>query len=465
MPLKSGRWTNSSVLAFAEDRDPVEAVTERARQIVMDAMDRGWAGPPFDPLALAELLRIDVMAREGVRDARTVPVEHGAPRIEYNPTRPRGRVRYSLAHEIAHTLFPDWADKVRHRSETGELTGDEWQLEALCNIAAAEFVMPIGSFTKLAATELGIDALLNEQKQYDVSMEALLIRAVHLRSEPCAMFCASPIDAGPNGGRYRIDYSIVSRRWRSGSGLRGLVLPERTVIAKCSAIGFTAKGREAWVKPEELRVEAVGIPPYPGSPTPRVVGLLLPAPENIATGPEAAVEFVFGDAARPQGDDLRTIVHIVTDEAVTWGGGGFAAAVRRAWPHAQNEFREWVTQRRENLSLGRVHFSSESDGIRVASIVAQHGYGPSQRPRIRYGALRQGLIEVAQVAKETHSSVHMPRIGTGLAGGSWDVVEELVIDTLGQEGLRVTVYDLPGRRSVGQESLFRMAERTLPGNP
>src|SRR5207249_438923 len=135
-----------------------------------------------------------------VRDARTVAGEQGTPRIEYNPTRPRGRVRYSLAHEIAHTLFADWADQVRSRSERHELKGDEWQLEALCNIAAAEFVMPIGTFTDLAAAELGIDRLLSGQKHYDVSMEALLIRAIHLRSEPCAMFCASPVDKGPNAG-------------------------------------------------------------------------------------------------------------------------------------------------------------------------------------------------------------------------------------------------------------------------
>src|SRR6267378_7822144 len=126
MARSRDQWTNPSVVAFAEDRDPVAAVTERARELAMDAMDHGWTGPPFDPLALAEILRIDVLAREGVRDARTVPNERGHPRIEYNPTRPRGRVRYSLAHEIAHAMFPDWADKVRNRSERHELTGDEW---------------------------------------------------------------------------------------------------------------------------------------------------------------------------------------------------------------------------------------------------------------------------------------------------------------------------------------------------
>jgi hypothetical protein len=37
----------------------------------------------------------------------------------------------------------------------------------------------------------------------------------------------------------------------------------------------------------------------------------------------------------------------------------------------------------------------------------------------------------------------MPRIGTGLAGGSWPVVEEIIGETLTQAGIRVTVYDLP----------------------
>ena len=455
------QWTNPSVVAFAEHRDPVAAVTERARELAMDAMDRGWTGPPFDPLALAELLRIDVLAREGVRDARTVPNEQGRPRIEYNPTRPRGRVRYSLAHEIAHAMFPDWADKVRNRSERHELAGDEWQLEALCNIAAAEFVMPIGSFTELGSSNLSIDRLLDEQKKYDVSMEALVIRAVHLRDEPCAIFCASPIAAGPNAGRYRLDYLIGSRSWKTSGTTRGGLLPERTLVGKCGAIGFTAKANEAWGDAGEMRIEAVGIPPYPGSTTPRVVGLLLPVVDQADTVSEF-VEFVFGDATKPAGDNLRMIVHVVTDGAMIWGGGGFAAAVRRTWPHAQEEFREWVAQQREHLSLGRVHFSSIKEAVQIASIVAQRGYGPSDKPRIRYGALRQGLSEVARVARDTHASVHMPRIGTGMAGGSWDLIEELVRDTLGPAELHVSVYDLPGRRITRQASLFRVSQRGTP---
>jgi hypothetical protein len=98
------------------------------------------------------------------------------------------------------------------------------------------------------------------------------------------------------------------------------------------------------------------------------------------------------------------------------------------------------------LVLGNVHFSSVREDVDVASIVAQHGYGPSAQPRVRYNALREGLSRVAAVARQKGATVHMPRIGTGQAGGSWDVVEELIRLTLSAEDLRVTVYQLPGSR-------------------
>ena len=115
-----------------------------------------------------------MIPREDVREAETIPNDQGKPRIEYHPTRPKGRLRYSLAHEIAHTIFPDWADRVRKRAPHSELQGDDWQLEALCNIAAAEFVMPIGSFTDLATPAVGVDALLEEQKRYEARVRRIV---------------------------------------------------------------------------------------------------------------------------------------------------------------------------------------------------------------------------------------------------------------------------------------------------
>ena len=83
------------------------------------------------------------------------------------------------------------------------------------------------------------------------------------------------------------------------------------------------------------------------------------------------------------------------------------------------------------------------ESIYVASIVAQHGYGESRKPRIRYAALQAGLQQIADAAAKDGASIHMPRIGAGQAGGNWGVVEEMIDDALIQRGLSVLVYSLP----------------------
>jgi O-acetyl-ADP-ribose deacetylase (regulator of RNase III) len=75
-------------------------------------------------------------------------------------------------------------------------------------------------------------------------------------------------------------------------------------------------------------------------------------------------------------------------------------------------------------------------------MVAQHGIRPSAGvPPIRYDALRQCLDELAVQAVALGASVHMPRIGCGLAGGTWPEVEAVVEATLTAAAVPVYVYD------------------------
>ncbi|GGN44191.1 hypothetical protein GCM10012285_26520 [Streptomyces kronopolitis] len=50
-------------------------------------------------------------------------------------------------------------------------------------------------------------------------------------------------------------------------------------------------------------------------------------------------------------------------------------------------------------------------------------------------------IRVADGARRLGASVHMPRIGCGLAGGVWSRVEPLISVRLARGGIPVTVYD------------------------
>lgn len=444
MPRPNQPWTNESVRAFAGGQDPVARMIQVAREVVMDALDKGWSGPPFDPIRLAEYRKLDVVAKEDVRDARTVPTERDRLRIEFNPNRPLGRTRYSVAHEIAHTLFPDCADYIRHRASYHELEGDQWQLEALCNIGAAEFVMPIGSMPTISYDELSIDRLMELRAKYEVSPEALLIRAVRVTDYPCAMFCASRIDSGPRRNRYRVDYAIPSPAWNVALD-RGWLFSEKSVVQNCTAIEFTAKGVEAiGSTATQVHLEAVGIPPYPGSSYPRVAGVCRTVEESPST--HTSITYLTGDALEPQPAERRLLLQIVNDTTPNWGGGGFAQAVRSKWPAVQDEFRTWAAKHTREFTLGGLHRTAVDETLSVISLIAQHRYGPSTKPRIRYSALEKCLRNVASIAVAQGASVHMPRIGTGQAGGSWHLIEELIRTHLCGQKIPVFVYDLPTRQ-------------------
>jgi hypothetical protein len=292
---------------------------------------------------------------------------------------------------------------------------DDWQLEMLCNMGAAELLMPVGSLGHDPDSTLGLDEILSLRADLDVSVEAITLRLVRLARRPVAAFVAS---GGTPEDSYQLDYFIPSGRWALGR-------PEAPVpgsaIRDCVAIGYTAKSIERWPgMDDDLRVEAVAIPPYPGQRRPRVAGIVWPAGGSDQV--EGAILHVRGSATEPRGNLPMLLVQVVNDRTPRWGGG-FALDVAKRWPHIQRDFIEWTEADATRLRLGSVRIADAADGLRVASVVAQHGYGPSPRPRIRYGGLESGLRAVADEAISRNESVHGPRLGARQAGGDWQVIE------------------------------------------
>ena len=442
MTYQEHQWTNPSVVAFALGADPVRAIRSKARQTVVEATEWGWQGPPYDPFQLAELLEISVLPNDAVVDARIVPIAGGL-RIEFNPNRPHGRVRYSVAHELAHTLFPDCAEMVRNRTPSIEFRDDTWQLELLCNIGAAELLMPTG-YTDLENEGVDIDNLLRLRDEFDVSTEAILLRIAKLTSIPCAVFTAARVSMSSSFPSFRIDYSVPSRTWDVGISSNFRV-ESSSVLEECTAIGFTAKGTESWGSQLPVfDVQCVGIPPFPGDRFPRIAGVL--TSENALQPSALQIDYLFGDARKPRGTGKRIIAHVVNDGTPNWGGG-FALEVAKEWSFIQEEFRDWVEQDRSNLSLGKILWAQIEEDLSIVHMVAQRGYGLSTRPRIRYAALSNALDRLQEIAWQQGASVHMPRIGTGQAGGNWELIRELIDERLVRRGTPVSVYALPDRMS------------------
>ena len=451
MSQQTEYWTNPSVLTFAGKSDPINFITGKAREVVLKAIQAGWQGPPFDPLKLADVLEISTIPREDVIDARILSTSSQRPQIEFNPNQPRGRMRFSIAHEIAHTLFPDCVENIRNRGLATEAREDNWQLELLCNIAAAEFIMPVGGEID-SKTPVNIDNILKLQKQFDVSTEAISIRLAKITFEPCTIFVAARIIDDENAPSYRLDYSICSRsstiELPRGQEIHG------STLSQCTAVGYTAKGSQRGIgKFRELYLECVGISPYPGRNYPRVVGVARQGDgkENRALG----IKSIRGDALEPRGSGRKIIAQIVNDKTPNWGAG-FARAVRNKYPLVQKDFKEWAVSHPDEASLGNTHESYIFDDLSIVHMIAQHGYGESAKPRIRYAALRNCLYQLKAIALANSASVHMPRIGTGYAGGNWGYILELIDEILVRNGVDVTIYTIPDYVPVEAQVLLQL---------
>lgn len=432
------KWTNKSVKAFADNADPIEAIEKAARALVLKARESGWSGPPFNPLKIADLLDVKIEANSNIGDARLIQTPKGA-KIEFNPLQARERLRFSIAHEVAHLLFSDWHEQIRNR-ETKRGKGDNWQLEMLCNIAASEFVLPIGSLSEISPA-LPLEKLMIRRREYDVSAEAFLIRLANISAEPIVVFFATPKSTQKTGRTYRVDYFVSSptapRIW-----LYGAEVPADSVIRNCTAIGYTDRSIESWVSGTDTEVECVGIPSYPGSTYPRVAVLVR---FNESREDRHPIKFVHGNVLDPRGQGLKILCQVVNDRAAKWGGGVARQAAKK-FPDAEVDFSLKIRNVPRSERLGSAVFTEGDEEIIIASLVAQDGYGPSKSPRIRYAALEQSLTVVTARAIDDGASIHMPRIGMGEAGGEWSIISEMIENVMVRAGLPVTIYDLPPKR-------------------
>ena len=156
------------------------------------------------------------------------------------------------------------------------------------------------------------------------------------------------------------------------------------------------------------------------------------------------IEYVTGDATEPIGDGTKLIVHVNND--IGGWGSGFVLALSAKWSRPEEYYRMWAKDRID-FEAGMISPVKVEEDIWVINMIAQNGTISRDNPKpINYEALTQCLTKVSWwAARFENPSVHMPRIGCGLAGGDWNTVEAIIRGTLVWDHVPVTVYDLPGQ--------------------
>lgn len=170
------------------------------------------------------------------------------------------------------------------------------------------------------------------------------------------------------------------------------------------------------------------------------------------------ITYVTGDATEPQGDDPIKVIAHVCNNVGAWGKG-FVLSINKRWPHVEDDYRQWssgVIKGPPQFALGRVRMiivRQRKTHTWVANMVAQDGLISKDNPQpIRYDALERCLNTLGKKASSikektgVECSIHMPRIGCGLAGGTWTEVEQIINRALVQKKVKVYVYDLPVKK-------------------
>ena len=152
------------------------------------------------------------------------------------------------------------------------------------------------------------------------------------------------------------------------------------------------------------------------------------------------INYLKGDATNPQIKGNKIIIHICND--IGGWGKGFVMAISKRWKHPENEYRKWF-QSGENFHLGEIQIIQVEEDIWICNMIGQHktitnskGIAP-----IKYEAVEKCLNKLIDEALQLNASVHMPRIGCGLAGGKWEEIEPIIERTLLKNNVEVYVYD------------------------
>lgn len=243
-----------ATLSTVEERVRVQA-RERLQQAedILRSIDAEWTPPPYDPLLIAQALGIRCIPVNvpWVQDAMIV-VMGGEPVIYYRPGKDEARLRFSLFHEIAHTLFPDFRFNPRydaaHRPRLLEPAG---RLEHLCDVAAYELMMPMDRFRRdLAGTCFGADAVRTLCLRYGAGEEHVAVRMVET---DMACYCVSRLENArttrQDGRRQmRVVYSMATTVCRS----RGFTLPASLQLPRRSCVLLASRSRKQTAGEEVL---------------------------------------------------------------------------------------------------------------------------------------------------------------------------------------------------------------------
>jgi hypothetical protein len=153
------------------------------------------------------------------------------------------------------------------------------------------------------------------------------------------------------------------------------------------------------------------------------------------------IKYIEGDLFAGVENSKKNIIipHVVNNRRV-WGAG-FVIPLGRKYPLAMNEYLSWSNDDILPFELGTQFVKVKEDPIVIVANMLAQGLGENRRP-LYYQHLVHCMQQVAGVAIHRNADIVCPLFGSGLAGGDWRFIQELIVDLWIDADIDVTVYYL-----------------------
>jgi hypothetical protein len=165
------------------ETDAARAMQHRAQQLLDEAEA---TVPPFDLGRVASYRGVRTIRRVSMtNDARLIPEAHGLA-VEVSRTHTRGKQRFSIAHEVAHTLLPGYSGGAVDDDTTGAYAPAN-EDEALCDVGGATLLLDPRRLRPYAAEgDPSLTNLAMLADLFDASLQATAAQIASLNVWPCA---------------------------------------------------------------------------------------------------------------------------------------------------------------------------------------------------------------------------------------------------------------------------------------
>ena len=148
-------------------------------------------GVPVDLAVLASLQNVLSVEVADMVEAGCIRVDGDYFRIRLRASDPERRRRFTLAHEICHIFFETTRISGVVDREVGRY-GAKDQVEYLCDIGAAELLLPRSAFVARCPPSPGFDDVCAMAEEFDASVEATASRIVALGLGPAHLVVMEP---------------------------------------------------------------------------------------------------------------------------------------------------------------------------------------------------------------------------------------------------------------------------------